>query len=176
MLRKYYIFWILFFQVSGHLVDFETEGAMAEDLTDIAAWHNGRLLNETLGNLQPGDVFLVPNRTFLVMGGIQAYYLESVTIRIDGTIMFSDNMDDWPRKSDGKVHECIVFNEINNVTFTSTGTGTMDGQGATWWGIPGIGYLLRGENRPILMAIRGGRNLLFEHWLFWNSPYWSFLA
>ena len=29
-------------------------GAMPDDLSDIAAWHNGRLLNDTLAALQPG--------------------------------------------------------------------------------------------------------------------------
>ena len=30
-------------------------GALPDDLSDIAAWHNGRLLNDTLAELQPGQ-------------------------------------------------------------------------------------------------------------------------
>ena len=29
-------------------------GALPDELSDIAAWHNGRLLNETLAALKPG--------------------------------------------------------------------------------------------------------------------------
>ena len=39
------------------LLNFLEVGALPNDLSDIAAWHNGRLLNETLALLQPGDLF-----------------------------------------------------------------------------------------------------------------------
>jgi len=161
-------------QVSGRLVDFLLEGAIPGDMTNSVAWANGNLLNSTLRALQPGDTFLVPNQTFHVMGGIQAWSLQSITIQLDGTLVFSDNMEEWPRHQDGKVFECMSFYNVTNVTFTSSGIGSLDGQGATWWGIPGIGYLLRGENRPRLIEVKGGRDLLFENWYFKNSPYWTF--
>ena len=47
----------------------------------------------------------------------------------------------WP------IIECLHFFYIENVTFTSSGVGTLDGQGELWWGLPGIGYLVREENR-----------------------------
>ena len=77
---------------------------------------------------------------------------------IDGTIIFSNNMDEWPRESNGDVFECIHFYNLENVTFTSSGVGTLDGQGETWWGLPGIGYLVRGENRPRLFNVEGSKN------------------
>ena len=39
----------------------------------------------------------------------------------------------------GDVLECFHLFNIENVTFTSAGVGTLDGQGEVWWGIPGIG-------------------------------------
>jgi len=65
---------------------------------------------------------------------------------------------------------------LNRVIFTSNGKGTLDGNGATWWGFPGIGYLLRTENRPKLLEIANSRELLVENILFKNSPYWTFWA
>ena len=65
---------------------------------------------------------------------------------------------------------------ISNVTFTSTGTGTLNGNGATWWGFPGIGYIIRKENRPKLLEIASSRNILVENLFFKNSPYWTFWA
>jgi hypothetical protein len=41
---------------------------------------NGALLNQTLNSLESGDVFVLPNKTFSVMGGIQSSGLKDVTI------------------------------------------------------------------------------------------------
>jgi len=112
--------------------------------------------------------------TFYTMGGVKAWDIQSVIIQLDGTLFFSDNMDDWPREEDGDVLECISLYNIENVTFTSSGVGTLDGNGETWWGLPGIGYLVRGENRPRLLEVKGSRDLLFENWFFKDSPYWTF--
>ena len=45
---------MLFLQVQSTVVDFQALGALAEDFSDRAAWHNGRLLNETWKTLLPG--------------------------------------------------------------------------------------------------------------------------
>jgi len=168
------IYLLLVSQVAGKLVDFESVGGIADELSDRAAWTNGRLLNSTLGSLAPGDTFLIPNKTFYTMGGIVVRDIESVTFQLEGTVMFDDNMQDWPRESNGKVLECIHFYNIVNVTFTSTGVGVLDGKGETWWGVPGIGYLVRGENRPRLFNIQDSKDILVENILFLNSPYWTF--
>jgi len=140
--------------------------------------HNGAKMNETLAQLAPGDVFVIPNKTFHVMGGIQATGLRDVTIQIDGTLAFSENTKAWPTSNEqGNVLECLEFWDFENVTFTSSGDkGTLDGHGHKWWGIPGIGYLIREENRPRLMRIHNGRNILIENILFKNSPYWTLTA
>ena len=48
--------------------------------------------------------------------------------------------------------------------------------GSKWWGIPGIGYLLRGENRPRLFNIGNSKKILVENLYFLDSPYWTFWA
>merc|ERR1711953_189282 len=68
----------------------------------------------------------------------------------------------------------IHFYNIENVTFTSQGVGTLNGQGQRWWGIPGIGYLIRGENRPRLFNVEDSKDILVENLLFKDSPYWTF--
>jgi polygalacturonase len=60
------------------------------------------------------------------------------------------------------------------VTFTSNGLGTLEGNGEVWWGIPGIGYLVRTENRPRLFHMKNCNNTLIENFFFHNSPYWTF--
>jgi hypothetical protein len=64
----------------GKIVNFEDLGAKS-DADDLATeQHNGSLLNTTLNTLEEGDLFLIPNKTFHLMGGIQAYNLTDVTI------------------------------------------------------------------------------------------------
>ena len=66
---------------------------------------------------------------------------------------------------------CLYSDAPVNVTYTSRGTGTLDGQGSVWWGLPGIGYLVRGEDRPRLFHAAGSpKNLLVERLRFINSP------
>lgn len=174
---KYNIFVFLLLAIpiiSGRLINYEEEGAIPDDESERASWTNGILMNKTLGLLQPGDVFLVPDKTFYLMGGIKATGLKSVVIQIDGRIFFSNAIDDWPRQQNGNVLECMHFYSIENVTFTSSGMGTLDGQGATWWGFPGIGYLVRGEDRPRIINVQDSKDILFENLFFLSSPYWTF--
>ena len=49
--------------VEGRVWDFEQDlGAIADDLSEEAAWFNGGLLNSSLPTLEPGDTFFVPNK------------------------------------------------------------------------------------------------------------------
>jgi len=52
----------------------------------------------------------------------------------------------------------------------------LDGNGAVWWGFPGIGYLEIGENRPRMLNIGKSKDILVEYLYFLNSPYWTFWA
>jgi len=162
---------LLIVGITGKLVNFEEQGAIADDLGLDIAWKNGGVMNETLNSLQPGDIFVVPNKYFYLMGGIKAWNLESVIFQLDGTLVFSDNIAEWPKETNGAVLECFHFFNLNNVTFTSSGVGTLDGQGERWWGLPGVGYLVREENRPRMIKIDGGKDILMENFFFLNSPY-----
>ena len=158
---------IFSYQLHADVINFEMIGGIPDDMSEDTAWLNGDLMNKTLEILMSGDTFIIPNKTFKMMGGIEARNLNSVTIQIDGTILFSNDIKNWPRyKKDGEeelqVLECIHFYNIENVTFTSKGMGTLNGQGQRWWGIPGIGYLIRGENRPRLFNVEESKNILVE--------------
>ena len=128
-------------------------GAIADDPT--SAIHNGVAMNRSLASLKPGDGLLVPNKTFHLMGGIVAPNLTSVTLRIDGTLAFSTDISSWPTLDGKRVLDCLLFAGGMNITITSSGVGTLNGSGAAWWGVPGIGYLVRGENRPKLIPFYG---------------------
>ena len=163
----------------GRVFDFEELGAIRLLDDSATEWHNGALMNATLNSLQEGDVFIIPNTTFSIMGGILvSTKLSKVVFQLDGTLSFSQNREAWPRRSNGKVLECISFENLEDVIFTSSGghdnRGTLQGNGKVWWGA--IQYLLHQEDRPRLFHIGQSKNILFEKIRLINSPYWTFWA
>ena len=119
--------------VLDRFIDFEADvGATPEDSSREAAWRNGDLINRTLATLSPGDTLHFPNKTFYAMGGISASGLTNVTIDLSGTIVFSDDVDAWPKRPEGGVTDCLSFSNLTGVVFTSSsGQGVLDGQGFT---------------------------------------------
>jgi len=84
--------------------------------------------------LQPGDEFYIPNKTFTLVGGIINHGLNSIVWTNDGTLSFTNDRETWPVGPSGGVLHCIYLQDIANVTFTSNGKGTYDGNGQRWWG------------------------------------------
>ena len=132
-------------------------------------------MNSTLPTLEPGDTFFIPNKTFYMMGGIIAPDISSVVFVIDGTMLFSNDLRNWPRNEEnGDVLNCLLLDRMSNVTITSTGVGTLDGNGERWWGIPGIGFLVRKEDRPNLFKTEDSTDLLVENLILKDAPHWTF--
>jgi hypothetical protein len=154
--------------------DFQALGGIADVPQMDAMKHNQQLLQATLQGLQPGDRFVVPNVTFWLLGGISVHGVHDAVIQIDGTLAFSNTRATWPTDAKGHVLECLTLDSFRNVTFTSGGHGTIDGNGTAWWGA--INFAIYGENRPRLLALPNSQDVLVEHILFKNSPYWTFYA
>ena len=88
-----------------------------------------------------------------------------------------NDIDAWPKRRNGAVLEALTFDHFERVTFTSSsGEGLLDGQGRAWWGLPGIGYLQRQENRPRLFVMGQGKDLVVENITFRDPAYWTFWA
>jgi hypothetical protein len=66
------------------LIDYESVGAIPNDDTYETALKNGNILNSTLATLKSGDVFLVQNKTYTLVGGIIASNIKGVKFQIDG--------------------------------------------------------------------------------------------
>jgi polygalacturonase len=176
---KQTFFWSLLVLVANlsfakRIINFETIGAKPHDKSYETALANGNLFNATLNSLQPGDVFFFSNKTFTITGGIKARDLKGVTLHIDGTISFVNDRESWPKNANGGVEECIYLENIEDFTLTSSGKGTIDGNGQEWWGA--IEFLKHQEDRPRLFHIVTSKNVLVENMLFKDSPYWTFYA
>ena len=161
----------------GRVYDFEKDAnaTAGEDASTGVAIANSLHLNTTLALLQPGDELYIPNRTYMMMGGVVGVGLDRATIRVDGTLRFSDDIKRWPTA--GKMPlTALTFYNSTGLLFTSNGTGTLDGQGDKWWGIPGVGYLERGKNRPALLSMQNATGLIVERLSFVNSPRFHFIS
>jgi polygalacturonase len=168
--------------VAARIIDFsEVGGSHGSKVSTDTAKKNTKAFNSALTSLTNGDTLLVPNKTFTMMGGIVAIGLQNVTIQIDGTLSFSDDIKAWPKKKKKQKGSempvtAMEFVNCSSLTLTSSGMGTLNGNGAKWWGIPGIGYLLRGKNRPPLMSMTRISELVVEKLLFLNSPRFNFIS
>jgi hypothetical protein len=158
----------------ARLLNFEDLGGIPDQESLPVVMKNQQLFNNTVNSLLPGDTLFIPNKTFTMIGGIKAGHFSDVVFQIDGTIRFTDDRDTWPKKSNGDVEECIYFEYIENIVFTSTGKGTLDGNGKAWWGA--IKFLKYQEDRPRLLFIRHSANVLVENLLLKDSPFWTFLS
>lgn len=173
---------------SGAVVNFEDAGAVpckktlfkSCDTSTEGAVKNAALFNATMNALAPGDTLLVPNSTYLMMGGIIVTDLTDATLQIEGTLLFSDDCDAWPTEIiHGKPSKspliAMLFERSVNLLITSReGTGTLDGNGAAWWGVPGVGYLVRGKNRPPLLVVHNATDFVLEHILLTQAPRFNF--
>ena len=135
----------------GVVYDFEALGAIADDGSNVTTLDaNAALLNRTLqSGLAPGDTLVFPNKTFHLQGGVVASGLRNVTLRFDGTISFADDRKRWPKRPNGNVMNCLELDDAEDVTLTSAGVGTLQGNGKAWW----LGIPVHSEDRPKLLQV-----------------------
>jgi len=175
---------------TGKIVDFEADSGAVHcgsswfrscTSSTSDAVSNTNKMNSALAALAPGDVLLVPNRTYLMMGGVTASNIVNVTLQIDGTLLWSDDTSAWPtevkhNKSTSMPITAMIFENSKQFSITSSGTGVLNGNGAAWWGLPGIGYLERGKNRPPLMSVSVAQDFLLERIHFVQAPRFNFVS
>jgi len=162
-----------------HLSDF---GAQPLDSSQATEAINAAALNKALGSLRSGDTLLIRG-VYHTNGGLVGTNLTDVTIQLDGQLVFSSSTRRWPRYMDdrgkkGGVMECLHLINPVNVTLTSSlgrgaDGGVLDGSGAAWWGIPFVGYLIHVEDRPRLLRVSNGTQMMVENWLLLDPPYWA---
>uniref|UniRef100_A0A914Z5W6 Glycoside hydrolase family 28 protein n=1 Tax=Panagrolaimus superbus TaxID=310955 RepID=A0A914Z5W6_9BILA len=165
-----YFVGILLALTFGHAAVIRYSG-IANDFSSSTGLVNAALLNVTLNSLKSGDEFIIPANKYFTDGGIVVKDISNVILHFEGSLIFNNNTKIWPKTADGKVLECLYFENISNVTFTSSNIGLFDGQGEVWWGL--LGYAEYLENRPRILTIVGSQNLLLENLYFKNSPYWT---
>lgn len=83
--------------LSARVIDFARNGGKpgANEPTATAV-ENTALMNTLLSKLGEGGELVVGNETFVMMGGVIAEGLVHATIRIQGTLKFSNDIKAWP--------------------------------------------------------------------------------
>jgi hypothetical protein len=162
------------YSVNSETINFRDMGAIPNNNSFPVCENNTNLLNNILSNLHSNDIFIIPNETFWLNGGVYSTNLNNITIIIDGVISYQNNRLLWPRDNNTIVKECMLIEKSNNITITSNNLGIINGNGNQWWGV--YNYWKYGENRPRLLQIRNSSNILIENLLLKDSPYWTFYA
>ncbi len=85
------------------IINFEDIGGKAHDQSIETVTRNRDLLNATWNAMGKGDIFVLPNKTFHVVGGIIVDNLSNVVFQIEGTLRFTDDRESWPADSNGHV-------------------------------------------------------------------------
>lgn len=92
--------------------------------------------------------------------------LDSLVIRIDGRILLHDDTSAWPMVADDEYYNAIHIRQGANVTIT--GSGSIDGQGYTWWRKFLFNQIPR--KRPTMIFLEYMNNTLVEHISLYDSP------
>eukprot|EP00040_Diaphanoeca_grandis_P037146 m.240610 g.240610 ORF g.240610 m.240610 type:complete len:668 (-) comp33765_c0_seq1:80-2083(-) len=151
--------------------DIEESGAVADVDTIEQMQSNAEIIQTILDEMEDGDTLYVPNKTFHTVGGLSRSELTDATFRFDGTLKFSSDRETWPKTDEGKVMDCLSFDNLENVRFTSSGKGTLDGNGKDWWG--SLNYMTYQEDRPKILFVGDSQGLIVENLLLKDSPFWT---
>ena len=111
----------------------------------------------------------MPPPTASVESGASAG-LRSVTIQIEGTLVLHDNFTAWPMTAsgDGTGKFVDAFHFSNCTDLTVTGSGTVQGQGETWWWAFFNGSIPR--QRPTMFYFEDARRTIVEKVTLLNAP------
>ena len=98
--------------------------------------------------------------------------LDTVTLWIDGEIVFPDDQSQFPAPDEKHYDNLLQFTNCNNLVFTGTGSGAIEGQGYWWWVNEFLGR--NKYQRPHMLYIEVCQHILFEKIALRNSPRFHF--
>ena len=100
------------------------------DSWEAASQNTNAMMNSIIAaNSSSTDrVVLIPAGSTYYMTQVKVEYLKDVTIQIDGTIRFSNEMDKY---EDTQNDPFLEFSQSEGIRIQ--GTGLLDGQGLNWW-------------------------------------------
>lgn len=160
---------------SSTVFDLEQDcGASPDDDGKKTVKQNSKALSSILERLSPGDTLVIPNKTYYFMGGVVGTNMSHVTIRLEGTLKLTSDIRSYPKGHGDMPVDAILLVNATNVTLTSSGKGTLDGNGKLWWGY--MKYLENTNHRPILLHVKGAKNLLIENIFFNEAPRFNVYA
>ena len=92
-------------------------------------------------NSKNDNILHIPKGTLWYLANCTIFGLDEVYIRIDGTIIFSDDIDRYVPENG---HRTAFLNFYDCIGIHITGSGVLDGQGLNWWRLAYTG----GAERP----------------------------
>ncbi|ERN02697.1 hypothetical protein AMTR_s00085p00112760 [Amborella trichopoda] len=120
------------YQPTRTIFDILSFGAKGDGVSDdskslLAAWRAACKVGSAIVEIPSEFRFLISAVT------LQGPCMPQLVLQIDGTVIAPSQLSAWPNNG---LLQWINFKWVQN--FSIQGTGTIDGQGSAWWGIPDI--------------------------------------
>lgn len=134
--------------------------------TAAAAKANARALTQAFfeANNATDRVVHIPKDYVFYMAGVTVQDLADVSLFLEGTIRFSDDMALFANDGGDKRYPMFYFLDCDGITIN--GGGTIDGQGLKWWRVAYTGI----DNRPRMVQFGTSINILIHDITLLNSP------
>lgn len=124
--------------------------------------------NATSSQGKPTTVLVPPDLTFTVLNSEAFMHVSDVTLQIDGTLLLSNDISAWPKRSDVPVTlAALYFGRSQRITVQ--GKGLVEGQGYLWWW---TAIITGKDERPMLLATESCEDLLIQQVTWQNAPYY----
>lgn len=156
--------WVWLPRLQGASID--DFGAIKNIRTLKAAEINSNAFQEALlaANSSSSDrTVLIPAGNEYTLLQIYSTDLYDITIQLDGTLIFSDEIQAWSEDPTGQ----LEFHDVHGITVQ--GNGKIDGQGLKWWRSAYVGH----DNRPVMFYFELSTEIYFSDVYLLNSPKFS---
>lgn len=157
--------------LDGRTVTVDSYGAIANDSSVEAAIKNSQSISMALQNATPGSVVLVPKYSVYYIFSVSVSGINSVELRVEGTLIAISNITAWPISGDN-YQNVLHFSNCSELTLT--GLGTIDGQGYRWWVELLFNFIP--HNRPHLVYLDNCVSVVVENLTLRNSPCFHLVA
>jgi len=133
---------------------------------------NGQALVAALRDARRGDSIVIEEGKsyYLVPQAAVTLPARDLTLRIDGNIILSDAIAEWPVDPDTANGKYFPMLKVSRATgFTVEGSGTIDGQGHRWWWAFAV-HLLPATKRPLIFDFEKCDGLTVKDVALLDSP------
>jgi len=131
-------------------VNLSSLGAIRDDSSWATGLHNAALLQSALSK---NHSTVVVDGSYWI-GPVAVFHANDVKLVIKGALHAVDNQEDWPSHpfEGHRYQDVLMF--VDSSDLEISGSGTIDGQGHSWWNSAIVNSLAKGERPHLIRLVR----------------------